>query len=80
MTYGCENLGGHMYGGMYGFIGIIWWIILILMVTWLVLWFTKRSNFSLNEKPLDILQRRYAKGEITKQQYIGMKKELGGRK
>ena len=30
-----------------------------------------------NNSALNILQERYAKGEITKEQYEGMKKDLG---
>jgi putative membrane protein len=35
-----------------------------------------RSVDSTRETPLEILKRRYAKGEITKEQYEEMKKDL----
>jgi putative membrane protein len=31
-----------------------------------------------NESPLDILRRRYAKGEIAREEYEKMKKDLEG--
>ena len=71
MTYACS------FGGMYGgnmLFGFLWWIILILIIVWIVLWFSKKGN--LKENPLNILKKRHAKGEITKKQFNDMKKEL----
>jgi putative membrane protein len=64
------------HGGM--FMGMILLIVLIVAAVW---WFTKgagsRDRGRLpGEAPLDILKRRYAAGEITKEQFEGMKKDL----
>lgn len=37
---------------------------------------TPRSEMGANERSLSILDERYARGEITKEQYLEMKKEL----
>jgi len=67
-----------MMGGM-GF-GWFFWIIILGVVIWGVLQFANR-NQQLNsntdsETPLDILKKRYAKGEITKEEFEEMEKKL----
>lgn len=64
------------YGGM--FMGMIFLIVLIAAAIW---WFTKGAGSKDHgrlpgEGPLDILKRRYAAGEITKEQFESMKKDL----
>ena len=63
---------GHM-----GF-GWIFWFILIIAGTWLVINATKRNNVNINssESALDILKKRYARGEITSEQFEEMKQKL----
>ncbi|GBD91079.1 hypothetical protein BMS3Abin04_01803 [bacterium BMS3Abin04] len=70
-----------MFGGMW--FGWLFWIILIAIIIWAVLQFTNRNqptNHSTNivekETPLDILKKRYAKGEITKEEYDEMRKNI----
>ena len=68
------------------FMGNIWfgWImwILIISLIFVLIWSNTREKdkylpFNQNESPLDILKKRYAKGEITKDQFEQMKKDLG---
>jgi len=73
---------GHMYGyGMYGtggwFMGIIWIVILVL-IGYGIYYFIKNKDIASGtaEPPLDILKKRYAKGEITKKEYEQIKKDL----
>lgn len=59
---------GYYMGGMHSF----WWFIWLVLV--IVLWFTvlspeKRSRRRDPETPLEILQRRLARGEITPEAY-----------
>lgn len=64
------------YGGM--FMGMILLIVLGAAAIW---WFTKGTgskNYGQlsGETPLDILKKRYAKGEITKEEFEKIKKDL----
>jgi putative membrane protein len=62
-------------GGM--FMGMILLIVLIVAVVW---WITKGKTCgsAVKETPLEILKRRYAAGEITKEQFEATKKDLQG--
>jgi putative membrane protein len=70
---------GRMYGYSMGgsFMGIIW-IALLLLIGFGIYYFIKNKDIKSdsNEMPLDILKRRYAKGEITKEEYKQMKEDL----
>ena len=67
------------------FMGNIWfgwffWIIIIGLIFVLIWTNTRERNkyipFDGKETALDILKKRYAKGEITKEQFDQMKKDL----
>jgi putative membrane protein len=74
---------GFMYGGMW-----LWWVFGFIIfvvfcgaVIWLVVWTIKRANGHKStdvstQNALDIARTRYAKGEITKEQFEQMKKDL----
>ncbi len=68
---------GFFMGGMW--FGWIFWIVIIGLVVYLIIRFTNQSggtsNYS-NETPLDVLKKRYARGEITKDEFESMKKDL----
>ena len=70
---------GHMMG--YGYGGGFMWLIFLLLVG-VVIYFLlqtskpKGSDGSIMETPLDILKKRYAKGEIDKGEFDQMKKDL----
>jgi putative membrane protein len=68
-----------VFGGMW--FGWIFWIILIFLVVWLIVNQNNKSkqNFQpqqQTESALEILKKRYAKGEISKEQYEQMKKDI----
>lgn len=77
-------MGGGMMGnypvyGDYGYWMFFWILLLIaviFVIVWLVYKFVMKDN-SASETPLGILKRRFAKGEITKKQFDGMKKDMG---
>ncbi len=68
------------YGGGYG--GIFMWLILIIIAGVIIYFFLiKNKNIgfpgaSTRESPIDILKTRYAKGEITKEEFERLKKDL----
>lgn len=67
-----------LYWGMHGF-GLMW--ILPLLFFGVLIWFLSRNSSRLSpregrETASAILDRRYASGEITKEQYDQMRKDL----
>ena len=63
--------------GYWGFgfiILILFWGLIIWLVVWLIMKFIKSQQKS--ESALDILKKRFAKGEITKKEFDEMKKGL----
>jgi putative membrane protein len=89
MMGGYGGYGGMMggYGG-YGFnpigaiLSLVFWALIIGGIVLLVVWLARnagRTTFgaSAGNAPLDILKARYAKGEITKEQFDAIKRDLG---
>ena len=64
------------FSGMW--FGWIFWIAIIVLVIWLLVDRSNKTKLTLppQETALDILKKRYAKGEITKEQFEQMKKDL----
>jgi putative membrane protein len=76
-----QTMMGYGYGPMMGFGymgGFMWlfWILIVALIYMMLRSCTKRSDSSSGEKPLDILKKRYAKGEIAKEEFDKMKKDL----
>jgi putative membrane protein len=69
-------MGGGFMGMGYGWL----FQILIFVAFFLVVWWVIKSSTGKSEikqsKPIDILKRRLAKGEITKKQFEELKKEI----
>jgi len=81
--YGYGMMGSGMMGGFGGF----WFMPVIMIVFWgLVIWGIvalargvsrgDASSSTPSESPVEILKRRYARGEITKQEFEERKKDL----
>ncbi len=78
---------GPMYGYHFGmgwmFLGMVFWIFIIACVVLLVLWIIGKSSRGKGDQgedsALDILNKRYARGEITKEQYDEMKKDISSK-
>jgi putative membrane protein len=58
----------------------VFWILIIVGIVFLIRWLIESSRpggpVVKGEAPMDILKQRYAKGEITKEQFDQMKKDL----
>ena len=61
-----------IFHGFGGFFMILFWIAVILIVVSLV----KKGSGGEKETAEDILKKRYARGEISKEEFERMKKEL----
>jgi putative membrane protein len=71
--------GGHMMD--FGFGGIFMWLIFLALagfIVYIVMQSRKSgdSRWQPNETPLDILKKRYAKGDITKEEFESLKKDI----
>jgi putative membrane protein len=68
---------------VFGLIGAcVLFLVVIAAIVLLVLWITRTTRTTQAaaqaQAPLDVLKARYARGEVTKEQYEEIKKELGG--
>ena len=73
-----------MMGG-YGGFGMIIWIIILIAIIALVAWLVRsQTSSSMHHLPpsrssgLDVLEERYARGEINRDEYLQKKKDIGG--
>ena len=65
--------------GLMMFIGLIFWGSIIWLVVWGITRLTRHETHSSERRdPLDIARERYAKGEITREQFEQIKKDLHG--
>lgn len=75
MMHWMNGSGGYMWFGW------IFWLILLGVIVWAVVTIINKNqtgtgNNQLGESSIDILKKRFAKGEITKEQYDQMKTVL----
>ncbi len=56
---------------------IVFWGGLIALVTWIILRLVRSGQQPSSQAPLDIAKARYAKGEISKEEFEQIKKDLG---
>lgn len=77
--------GGMMGYGGFGLIGLLFNLVIIVGIVVLIVWAVKRftngtsnwNQLSGTQSPREILQSRYARGEITREQYQQMLSDLG---
>ncbi len=74
------GFGGMLFGGL---LMLLFWILIIVAAVWLITTVVRGNQTHVNapgpvQTPLDILKMRYARGEITKEQFDQMKQDLGG--
>jgi putative membrane protein len=80
--------GGFLLGGL---MSVLWTVVIVLAVLWVtrnwsnIKGYVRRtaasfqsSGASTSQAPLEILQIRYAKGEITREEYESIRRDLAG--
>lgn len=77
--YGAQGFGFNPIGAI---ISLVFWALIIGGIVLLVIWLVRNAGrtwltASTGESPLDILKARYAKGEITKDQFDAIKRDVG---
>ena len=79
-NYGFGMMNGFGFGGI---VMILLWIVIIGLGVWLISSLVSRTNsqppsntVALPESALDILKKRYARGEITKEQFDAMRRDI----
>lgn len=70
------------WGGSFGMgVMIFFWLLFLGLIVTLIWFLIRKGSESTskpdNESPLEILKRRYARGEINKEEFRRMKKEIG---
>lgn len=69
---------GFFMGGMW--FGWIFWIVIIGLIAYLIIRLTNQKNnnqsIKSNENPLDLLKKRYARGEISKEEFDKIKSDI----
>ncbi|MEQ9439902.1 MAG: SHOCT domain-containing protein [Cyclobacteriaceae bacterium] len=67
----------HWFEGHYWGMHIIWWVIWVIFIIWIFAtpWDIPGQRTK-KETPLDLLKKRYAKGEISKEEYEDIKRTL----
>src|SRR5665648_147144 len=73
------SFGGFGLIGM--FIGLIFWILIIVGIVLLIKWLLDQNKLGgqssmTGESAMEILKKRYAKGEISKEEFEQMKRDL----
>lgn len=75
MGYGWyESMAG--FGGLGMVVGMFFWVGLILLVVWAAVRLFSGGPRESQDTALEILSRRYARGEITQAEYLQAKKDL----
>lgn len=76
MWWDWNNWGWGM--GLMMFLGLAFWGGIIALIVWVITRLTRQSNSGSGGKPspLDIARERYARGEINKEQFEQIKKDL----
>ena len=70
------NLGLGSFSG--GIFMVLWWVLIIVAVVVIIKWLVDSSSGAERDDKtaLDILKQRYAKGEITKEEFQSKKKDI----
>jgi putative membrane protein len=68
----------HMSMGWGGGLMMVFWIVVLVAAIFLIVKVVQKNgtNSSQAESPLDVLKKRYARGEISKEEFVERKRDL----
>jgi putative membrane protein len=72
--------GWGMGGGGMGF-GFVFWLAILAGIVAVVVWFSRSQPFGGNQRRsegLEVLEQRYARGEISREEYLEKKRDIAG--
>jgi len=75
---GHDMMGYGMYGGYGGLFMMIFGLLLIIGLALLIVWLFRHSSIGHDrgETPMDVLKKRYALGEIDKEEFEQKKRDI----
>ncbi|WP_418282666.1 SHOCT domain-containing protein [Halorubrum sp. DTA98] len=77
-SYGSGMMGGSwgLFGGTMGLWGLLWMGLLLAIPLALVVVLTRRSEDGTDERPLSVLRERYARGELSDEEFERRREQL----
>ncbi len=71
-----DHSTGWLFGG--GGMMFLWWVLPVIGIVFLVKWVMQQnSGPDPRKSPLDIIKERYARGDISKEEFERLKQDLG---
>lgn len=73
---------GYGFGAWWGVLMMLFWVLVLVGIVLLVIWLLRRAGPGPGERregggrALEVLRERYARGEISREQYEQMRRDL----
>ena len=77
--YGGSTMGGGgwgLFGGTMGLFGILWMVLLLAVPAYFVYALVTRESSDKGTRPLSVLQERYARGELSDEEFERRRAQL----